>query len=113
MNRHCSQTPRLTSVEKNCEYAASVNFAFEPFGNVAGPEETIAQCTEGLGCLLYPSLNIVVVGEVVVEKRAEVNEGFSEANGTALVQYEIRGGTVAVLVISCRAVHCLRLAFLS
>ena len=45
-----------------------------------------AQRAKGLGRLLEPSLHVVMVGQVVVEQRAEVHERLFEADSAAAVE---------------------------
>ena len=50
-----------------------------------------AQRAKGLGRLLEPSLHVVMVGQVVVEQRAEVHERLRETDGAATVEPQVRG----------------------
>ena len=60
--------------------------------------------------LFYPCFEVVVIRKVAVKKRAETYKGFSEANGATAIENEVSGVAVAVLLVSCRAVHGLRFA---
>ena len=56
------------------------------------------------------ALDALVVRQVAVEERAEVDERLREAGSAAAVEHEVRGVTVSVRRSARRAVHGLRLA---
>ena len=90
--------------------AARVYLSLEPLGDVGGAEDLAAHRAKGLRRLFDPSLDVVVVREVVVEERAEVHERLREADGAAAVEHQVRGVAVAVSVRPRWAKHGLCLA---
>ena len=68
--------------------AVSLHLPLEPLRDVGGAEDLAAQRAKGLRRLLETSLNVVVVGQVEVEQRAEVHERLREADGAATVEQQ-------------------------
>ena len=93
LHRLCREAPRLAAVQQNRQDAASVHLSLEPLRDVAGAEDLAARAS---GRLLEPGLDVVVVGQVVVEQRAEVHERLREADGAAAVEHQVRGVASAV-----------------
>ena len=73
-HRLCREAPRLAAVQQDRQDAARVHLSLEPLGDVGGAEDLAAHRAKGLGRLLDPSLDVVVVREVKVEERAKVDE---------------------------------------
>ena len=69
------EAPRLTAVKLHCQHAPLVHLDLEALEHILRAEDAVAQGAKGLGGPLDARLDVVVVGEVVVEERAEVNEG--------------------------------------
>ena len=92
----CREAQRLAAVQQNRQDATSVHLALKPLRDVAGAEDLSAQRAKGLRRLLEPSLNVVMVGQVLVEQRAEVHERLREADGAATIEQQVRGVASAV-----------------
>ena len=90
------EAPRLAAVQQHREHAACVNLPLEPLGHVLGAEEAVAQRAKGCGRLLDPGVNVMVIREVAMEQRPEVDKGL--ADGAAAVKHKTRGAAVVVLV---------------
>ena len=67
-------------------------------GHVPCPEKCATRevVLKASGRLLEPGLNVVLVGQVEMEQRAEAHERFLKANGAATVEQQVRGGVSAV-----------------
>jgi hypothetical protein len=106
-----SLVARRCHFARSCARAAhSVKLlAYLPFSR----SDTMAELKAGAkrsicrGGLLDPRVDVVVVGEIVVE-RAQETKRLGEADDPAAVEHKVRGAAVLARRVACWAVHGFR-----